>query len=409
MSEKNIYDIIIVGAGASGLVAGIVAARQGKKVLILEQKDKIGKKILATGNGKCNFTNSYMDESCFYGDRTLVNNVLRQFSHEDCLSFFRGLGIYPKNKNGYYYPNSEQAASLVFALELEAKRLHIEIVCSAQVTQLLLNRKGFQISYGTQSVIGKKIILATGLLANPKLGSDGSIFPEIKALGHHFSPIVPALCGFYAKGIPFKKVAGVRADANLTLYIENSKKKSEHGELQLVEYGISGIPVFQISREASLALYEKKMCEVAINFLPELSYNEVKAEIVRRCKEHSGMTAGEMLNGLLNHKLIGVLLDKAEIAINDSAGLLKEKQIRNLCNVITTMSVTLTKARDYEFAQVCAGGIRTDEIDVTTLESQLVDGLYFAGELLDVDGICGGYNLQWAWASGYMAGISASK
>lgn len=410
MSERKEYDIVIVGAGASGLVAGIVAARHGKRVLILEQKDKIGKKILATGNGKCNYTNSNMEKSLFYGDRSLVNNVLRQFSHEDCLSFFRELGIFPKNKKGYYYPNSEQAASIVYALEFEAKRLHIEIQKSTKVTEIQSTKKGCKLKCEYQTIIGRKIILATGLLANPKLGSDGSIFPAIKSLGHHFAPILPALCGFYAKDIPFKKVAGVRAEAELTLCVENKKVKQERGELQLVDYGISGIPVFQISHEASVGLYEKKKCNVKINFLPDLSYDEIKSEIIRRCNEFASTnTAEEMLNGLLNQKLICVLLEQAGISTTSPAGALKKQQIDTLCNVITALSVTLTKPRDFEFAQVCTGGIRTEEIDVNTLESKLIEGLYFAGELLNVDGVCGGYNLQWAWASGFVAATWASK
>ena len=192
MKNKNIYDIIIVGAGASGLVAAITAARQGRHVLIIEQKDKIGKKLLATGNGKCNFTNANMDLSFFHGDRTLIEEVLRQFSQEDCLSFFRELGVYPKNKNGYYYPNSEQASSVVMALELELKKLSVEVVLKETVTDIEWKKQGFAICLKDRIVIGKRVILATGLLANPKLGSHGTIFSYIKSVGHHFSKIVPA-------------------------------------------------------------------------------------------------------------------------------------------------------------------------------------------------------------------------
>lgn len=410
MKNKNIYDIIIVGAGASGSVAAITAARRGSHVLIIEQKDKIGKKILATGNGKCNFTNANMDLSCFYGDRTLIEEVLRQFSYEDCLSFFRELGIYPKNKNGYYYPNSEQASSVVTALELELRKLDVEVIFSETVTQINRNKQGFRISLSDRSVVGNKVILATGLLANPKLGSDGSIFTYIKSTGHHFSSIAPALCGFYAQGISFKKVAGVRAEAEISLYIDGEFVKKDHGELQFVDYGISGIPVFQISHEASVSLGKKRICEVQINLLPGLSEEEIQEELENRCKHMTkSSTSMEMLNGLLNQKLIWVLLEKAGIRLEQRVESLKPMQLKLLAKVMTDLRVTLTKPRDYEFAQVCAGGIRTEEIDICTLESKVESGLYFAGELLDVDGICGGYNLQWAWSSGYVAGLSASK
>ena len=409
MKNKNIYDIIIVGAGASGLIAAITAARQGRHVLIIEQKDKIGKKLLATGNGKCNFTNANMDLSFFHGDRTLIEEVLRQFSQEDCLSFFRELGVYPKNKNGYYYPNSEQASSVVMALELELKKLSVEVVLKETVTDIGWKKQGFAICLQDRIVIGKRVILATGLLANPKLGSDGTIFSYIKSVGHHFSKIVPALCGFYAKGIPFKKVAGVRTEAEITLYVDGTMINSDHGELQFVDYGISGIPVFQISRDASVALCAKKTCEVQINLLPGWSKEEIRRELENRCEHLAGFTAGEMLNGLLNQKLIGVVLEKAEIAGSNRVETLHTTNLEHLCEAITDTRAILTKPRDYEFAQVCAGGIRTEEINLLTLESEVVPGLYFAGELLDVDGICGGYNLQWAWSSGYVAGLSASK
>lgn len=410
MKNKNRYDVIVVGAGAAGLVAAITAARQGCEVLVIEQKDKIGKKLLATGNGKCNFTNVNMDLSCFHGDRALIEEVLRQFSKEDCLSFFRELGVYPKNKNGYYYPNSEQASSVVLALSLELRKLKVDVVLSETVTDIGKNRQGFTIHLKERTVTGKKVLLTTGLLANPKLGSDGSMFSYIKSLGHHFSKIAPALCGFYAEGISFKKAAGVRAEAEITLYIDGRKTCSDHGELQFTDYGISGIPVFQISREASLSLLEKKTCEAAINLLPGWSKQKINDELQFRCSHlDEAATISEVLNGLLNQKLIGVLLEKAKLSASQSVCSLHTKEQNRLCELLTDLRVSLTRPRDYEFAQVCAGGIKTEEIDIHTLESQIMPDLYFAGELLDVDGICGGYNLQWAWSSGYTAGLAASK
>ena len=253
------------------------------------------------------------------------------------------------------------------------------------------------------------MIVASGLLAASKLGSDGSMFSVIKELGHRFVPVLPALCGFYAKGIQFSKVAGVRCDANLTLKIDGDTATTEHGELQLTDYGISGIPVFQISSPAVRALYEKKTVAVAIDFLPEISSEMLCTEFALRMeRSKTEEKADRLLSGLLNQKLIPVLLKYAGIHPNEMLENITSERMERLSAGIHDCQVTLEKVRDFEFAQVCTGGIRTEEIDEKTLESRLLSGLYFAGEILDVDGICGGYNLQWAWSSGFVAGCSVS-
>lgn len=434
MSKKQsqIKDIIVIGAGASGMMAAITAARRGKSVMILEHMDKVGKKILATGNGKCNYTNEYMADECYHGDHILRQDVMTQFGRADAIAFFKEIGIWPKAKNGYYYPNSGQAASVVEALQMELERLNITIVCGCQVQELSEDYLGFAVSTSTGVYKARKVIVACGLLAASKLGSDGSMIPLLKELGHRFVPIVPALCGFYASGMDFKKVSGVRCEAELTLEIDinhaktsNTDRKNaenrkitsdadakniqkERGELQLTDYGMSGIPVFQLSSPAAKALKEKKAVAMRIDFLPEIVGGELESELQRRVERaenlHEAVTLEQLLSGLLNQKLIPVLVKKAGISAHTPADRIDEKQLQKLVDVIKNYPVILDKVRDFEFAQVCAGGIRTEEIDTKTLESRLVPGLYFAGEILDVDGICGGYNLQWAWSSGFVAG-----
>lgn len=434
MSKKQsqIKDVIVIGAGASGMMAAITAARCGKSVLILEHMDKVGKKILATGNGKCNYTNEYMADECYHGDHILRQDVMTQFGRADAIAFFKEIGIWPKAKNGYYYPNSGQAASVVEALQMELERLNITIVCGCQVQELSEDYLGFAVSTSTGVYKARKVIVACGLLAASKLGSDGSMIPLLKELGHRFVPIVPALCGFYASGMDFKKVSGVRCEAELTLEIDinhaktsNTDRKNaenrkitsdadakniqkERGELQLTDYGMSGIPVFQLSSPAAKALKEKKAVAMRIDFLPEIVGGELESELQRRVERaenlHEAVTLEQLLSGLLNQKLIPVLVKKAGISAHTPADRIDEKQLQKLVDVIKNYPVILDKVRDFEFAQVCAGGIRTEEIDTKTLESRLVPGLYFAGEILDVDGICGGYNLQWAWSSGFVAG-----
>lgn len=411
MSKKStkLLDVIVIGAGASGMMAAITAARRGKSVAILERMNKLGKKILATGNGKCNFTNNNMDTSCFHGNIQLIQSVLSRFSKEEALSFFHEIGIWPKEKNGYYYPNSGQAASVAEALKHELDRLQVPVYLEQEVLDLFPDKYGFQIKTVQTSYTCRNVIIASGLLAAPKLGSDGSMFSLIKELGHRFVPVLPALCGFYAKGMHFSKVAGVRCDANLTLKIDGNTAATEQGELQLADYGISGIPVFQISSPAVRALYEKKSVTVVIDFLPDISLETLNTEFAMRIgKCETDENADRLLCGLLNQKLIPVLLKYAGIRSDEPLKNISLEKLERLSAGIHDYPVTLEKVRDFEFAQVCTGGIRTEEINEKTLESRLLSGLYFAGEILDVDGICGGYNLQWAWSSGYVAGCSVS-
>jgi hypothetical protein len=207
----------------------------------------------------------------------------------------------------------------------------------------------------------------------------------------------------------FKKVSGVRCDANLTLLVDGTRQKCERGELQLADYGISGIPVFQLSSPGARALYEKRQVAVQIDFLPDFSGEEVEAELRRRfSRDGMGRSAADSLCGLLHGKLIPVLLRHAGMDVNQKAGTVDNLLLQRLTDTICAYPVTLTAVRDFAQAQVCTGGVRGEEIDPDTLESRLVSGLFFAGELLDVDGICGGYNLQWAWSSGYVAGSAAS-
>ena len=394
------WDIIVIGAGASGLMAARTAAKLGKRVLVLEQMDKIGKKILATGNGKCNFTNASMESGAFFGDKGLITHVLSQFTKEDCLSFFHEIGIYPKCKNGYYYPASEQASSVTTAFEQELQRLSVPIQCEVCVQKIIPKKVGFEVKTNKGIFHGKKVIVACGLLASPKLGSNGSLFDAIKGIGHRFEPILPVLCAFYASGLPFKKISGVRATGTVQAIVDGKGVGTDTGEIQFTEYGISGIPVFQISHHLSKALYAKKKTQVHINLLPDFSKEQLMEELRFRNTLH-----GNLLNGLINQKLADALLSNFK---PKASGQYSQKELQQIGNLLQNITVTIEKPRDFEFAQVCTGGISANDIQISTLESKYIKNLYFAGEVLDVDGICGGYNLHFAWGSGYVAAVSAS-
>lgn len=401
------YDVIIIGAGASGLMAAAAAASKGARVALLEHKDDIGKKILATGNGRCNFTNTDMSVNKFHGSKALIKNGLSQFNYSDTICFFKELGIPAYDNAGYIYPNSRQAASVVAAFRMELMRLHVDVKTGINITDIKPadDRTGYCIQTDQGCFKSKRLIIACGLTASPKLGSDGSLFRQIEALGHHIQKPLPALCGFSCDGLNFKKITGVRCDATVASVIDGQMTEQNTGELQLADYGISGIPVFQISSLMSRALNKGQKVEVIIDFLPAFSDDELNGYIKdRSITTTDNRSLNEMLNGLLNNKLLLELIHKSGVSPDKKGRLLTDDDCKSLTRSIKHTAVSVKKPRGVEFAQVCAGGIYTKEIDVRTLESKIHPGLYFCGELLDVDGICGGYNLQWAWTSGYIAG-----
>ncbi len=404
------FDLAVVGAGAAGFMSAITAARNGMRVAIIEHKDRPGKKILATGNGRCNFTNECMGTEYFRGNIKLIETALGRFDQRATIDFFAGLGVVPKNKNGYYYPNSESAASILKALEMEAKRLGIKVYTSVEILDIRPDQTGFEILVSGFKYVCKKLIIATGLLASPKLGSDGNLFPIIERMGHSFTRLNPALCGLKCHGFDFKRASGVRCQAVVTAYVDDSPVSSDRGELQIADYGISGIPVFQISRFAADAVVSNSRCCIEVDFCPEYTETELAGLLLKYQQSMDGsFNFTDLLNGIFNEKLAIALLKHAGISEKKQISDIEAGEIEELVKSVKQTRLYVDGTRGFEYAQVCAGGIRTEEIDIETLESGLVKNMYFAGEILDVDGICGGYNLQWAWTSGFIAGSSVSR
>lgn len=360
------YDVIIIGAGASGLMAAAVAASKGARVTLLEHKDDIGKKILATGNGRCNFTNTDMSVNKFHGSKALIKNGLSQFNYADTIRFFKELGIPAYDNAGYIYPNSRQAASVVAAFRMELMRLHVDVKTGINITDIKPadDRTGYCIQTDKGSFKSKRLIIACGLTASPKLGSDGSLFRQIEALGHHIQKPLPALCGFSCDGLNFKKITGVRCDATVASVIDGQMTEQNTGELQLADYGISGIPVFQISSLMSRALNKGQKVEVIIDFLPAFSDDELNGYIKdRSITTTDNRSLNEMLNGLLNNKLLLELIHKSGVSPDKKGRLLTDDDCKSLTRSIKHTAVSVKKPRGLEFAQVCAGGIYTKEID----------------------------------------------
>lgn len=415
MSQK----IVVIGGGASGFMAAITAAKAGASVTILEQNSKLGKKILSTGNGKCNLTNLNQQKECYRCSEPEFPYVaLGQFTLEDTISFFHEIGIYTKNKNGYLYPHSEQASSVVEVLEMEARRLKIKLKTNERVTRIECLVHSENTDSTTESshsgniserfLVHTKswhypcdnIIISCGSSASVIEGSNGSGYELAKELGHTIIKPLPALTGLKGVETYFSKWAGVRVEAKMSLSINGKDVISEKGELQLTDYGISGIPVFQISRYASRAIDEGKNVNVVVDFLPDMTMKECQKFFETRQNNRPNKSLKEQFVGVFPAKLI-------EVFVGNTKG--KTIKIEEIVQKIKNFEIKIKDTLDLSHAQVCTGGVSCKEINAETMESKLVSGIYFCGEVLDVDGTCGGYNLQWAWSSGYVAGKSATK
>ncbi len=437
--EKSVQ-CVVIGGGAAGMMAAITAAKKGIRVILIEHTGRLGSKILQTGNGKCNFTNLNMNSSMYQnGNPAFVENVLSQFTVDDTLAFFETIGIYHKNKNGYIYPHSETAASIQEALVDEVNVLGIEVLYQCNTQTILQYENGYQIhciykeeKLGAQQLAKKEkrklneadylqyacvittdtLILATGSMAAPKSGSDGSGYVLAQQLKHTIRKPLPALVQLVSDDIYCKTMAGVRSTGTVSIYEAQKCIAADTGEIQYTDYGISGIPVFQVSRYAveRLAQQHEKM-EAHIDMLPDFTYEQLVQSVDARIilPSEAEKTVETFFSGLLNRKLVKALLQKLQWQEMQQIKTCSREDILALLKMMKDFRIALTGYKDYAQAQVCQGGVVLEEIEAATMESKLNKHLYFAGELTDVDGKCGGYNLQWAWSSGYVAGFHASQ
>ncbi len=399
----------VIGGGASGMMAAITAAQNGAKVILIEHKDRIGKKILSTGNGRCNFTNIHQEPVCYHSENPdFPWHIIEQFDARSVISFFLQLGIYSKNRNGYIYPNSDQASAVLDVLRMEIGRLGIEVRTGLECREVRPGKRGFSILTDKGTIRADRVILCAGSKAAPSTGSDGSGYDIAKRLGHRIIPVLPALVQLRCQEGFFKSIAGVRANGTAAVWSDGQCIAKDTGEIQFTNYGISGIPVFQVSRYASKLLYERREVTAVIDFMPDFTKEQMYAFLSARAKTRPQKSAELFLTGLFHRKLSDLWVKLAEIPRGKAAGSLSGAELERLTSLIKELSVTVTGTNSFEQAQVCCGGVDTSEVDPDTLESFYVPGVYFAGEILDVDGMCGGYNLSFAWASGYVAGRAAS-
>ena len=402
-------EIAVIGGGASGLMAAITARKSGKEVVILERKDRILKKVLITGNGRCNITNVNANISNYFGKNiSSVENILNRFTQQDTMDFFNELGIVCNEENrGKVYPLSGQASSVVDALRFEAEKLGIKIETEFYVRKIEKDGFKFRIySEDRKKIEAGRVIIAAGGQSYPELGSNGSGFELAKELGHSVTKLSPSIVQLKTEKYQVKGLQGIKTDVAVTAYGDNKKICTYDGELLFTDYGISGNVVFNIS--FVMPLY--KDVEFEIDFMEKFDYNELYEMLKERKRILSHLTMENYFNGMINKKLGQFLskvsgIEKLSKPVKD----LNDSDIRKLCTVLKKYRVKILETTGFKNAQVTAGGVSLDEVNTETLESKIVKGLYFSGEVLDVYGECGGFNLQWAWASGHIAGENAAK
>lgn len=384
--------VVIIGGGASGLIAAITSARAGAYTVILEKNDRIGKKILSTGNGRCNFTNINAKVSDYNSD--FVFSAMNKFSPQNAMDFFNELGVLPKIEDaGRVYPLSCQASCILDVLRFEAERLGILIKTNFIASKIEKNESGFCIySKENERVSADKVVVATGGCAAPKSGSSGDGYYLLKNTGHKITNTKPALCQLMTD----KGVHGVRQFAKVTI----GGKYSDIGEIQFNKDNISGIPIFNISGYAEVG------DKIKIDFLPDYTNEEVRKILIGRPSQ----SMETFLIGILNKNLaLTVLKDIGIYPLSKISDTLSSDEVNKIVEALKGWEMTVTGLMPWDNAQITKGGVSLQDVNPDTLESNILKGLYITGELLDIDAGCGGYNLQWAWASGYVAGSEASK
>ena len=389
------YTTVVIGGGAAGICAAISKARTGDSVIICEKMTQLGKKILASGNGRCNLLNDNFGEIYYNtASRELVKSIFSKFGKSEILDFFNGLGLEIYSQEGRIFPITNQAASVLKVLEMELKRLSVPIEYDFCCSGLSFTKNDIVVSSKNgKKIICQKVIITGGGKSYPALGSDGSIYEVVRQLGHTLIEPVPSAVPLVIRNSLCHYLQGQRIFAGVSSVIDGKKSEEVRGELLFTKYGLSGTCVLDISEEISIAINrnQKKEVFIAIDMVPFMDKTELMRKLVNRKEEKA--PPDEMLAGILPNKLCSAL-----------KGLFEYGSINAGVNSLKGTGFKVTGTKSWNEAEFTAGGINVNEIKAGTLESKLRKGIYFAGEVLDVNGKRGGYNLGWAWASGFVAG-----
>ena len=420
------FDIAIIGAGAAGLAAAISSSRVLKKnngkhsVVIVEKSKMLGKKILVTGNGKCNISNTCITPDFYYGNNPeIINEIIKKVTVKDINKFFNSLGLEIKyDRENRAYPMSGQACSVRDAMLYEIEYLNVSKYCEFDIKYIKkINNDLFEIGSDSEIIRCKKIIVCTGGKSAPYAGYNGDGYKYLSDFGHSITKTFPALVPIKSNDLSLKRLKGVRWTCRVNLLADNTVIKSELGEVQFNENNLSGICIFQISRLASVYIATSKLgnkkynsVKISLDLFPDYNFKELENMLLERAKKLSHISAENFMMGIINNKLGAELLKKSNILkTKKTAGKIKSSEIRSLAEICKRFEFKVDGVMDWRNSQVTAGGAVLKEFDKDSLESKKVKGLYCAGEILDVDGVCGGYNLHWAWVSGCIAGVGAAN
>ena len=386
----------IIGGGASGMMSAILLNREGFDVTILEKNSTLGKKILMTGNGRCNYFNQDIGVDKYYtSDYEFLKTIVNEENILKVKEFLNSLGLVPRIKNGYYYPMSNTATSVLNAFLTEIERLKIKTILDSEINNIKRKENKYQIMVNGKKMLFDKIIIAIGSKAGLK---ENANYELLNSLGIKMTPILPALCPLVLNGDFFNKWSGIRAEARVSIYENDKFLKSDLGEVQLTDYGISGICVMNLSSLVSKALYQKQKVKVHLNFLPNIEKENIDKWLTLRDNTLYQRTIIELLESIIPYKLLYILVSKAGIKSNCHYKSLTKKEKDDLINNLSDLTLEIRETKEIFKGQVVTGGIPINRVK-TTLEDKEYAGLYYTGEILDVDGICGGFNLGFAWLS----------
>lgn len=397
----------IIGAGASGMAAALAAAENpNTSVILMERQSRVGRKLQATGNGRCNLSNIYAKDRGYNGQRPeFVLPAICNFDPDMTLAWFQALGLYTViEPSGKVYPYSDQANSVVDILRLNLNKPNITLKLGFEAIKIQKTDSGFLVTSPEESIACDRLIVACGGLAGSKLGGSMSGYKLLNKLGHKTTKLRPSLVQIKTDWAGITALKGVRANCHVQILKDGKLFRESIGELQLTEQGISGPVVFEISRDVCWGGGE---WTAQLDFLPDRSGEELLQELNKR--RQTDLPMEELLTGILHNRLGRVLTKTAGVQGKKLARELSDREAEDVCNGVKSLQITLTEPLGMDSAQVTAGGVLTEQFDENTMESRLVPGLYACGEVLDIDGDCGGFNLQWAWSSGRCAGLHAGK
>jgi predicted Rossmann fold flavoprotein len=384
--------VAIIGAGASGMVAAIIAARGGMHVELFEKSAKVGRKILATGNGRCNISNEHIAVENYHGKHpSFANDALKRFGTDEAKKFFSELGLeMVEGANGRLYPMSLQSSSVVVFLYHQVKSLGVHVNLLHEINDIEHIGDVFRVDNKEFDTV----VIASGSLAMPTLGSSESGYKFARSFGHGIEKPFASLVQLISNDPMVTEASGVKLDADLEIFVDGKPKMSVRGDLLFTNYGLSGSAILDISRTASFALSRGREVKIQIDLMPDLSIDRLKSLLLKRAK--LDLPSELWLNGIV-HKKLTKLLKFSNSNINT-------KIIHKLAYEIKNLTVKIDATKGTKSCEVMAGGVSTKDINPKTMESKLIEGLFFCGEVLDIDGDCGGYNLHFAWASGYLVG-----